>query len=87
MRIKNALMIFLFLIVSCKTEKTKVGPVDQNPVNKKETAPDGTISHIDTICDCRLNAYLKFSPDVVIYDTINGSRIDKVIYNVDIFCL
>ena len=83
MQIKNALMVFLLLMVSCKTENAKQGPVDQTPVNKKETVPDGTFDQIDKICDCTLNAYLKFAPDVVIFDTINGSPVDKFIYDVD----
>jgi len=83
MQIKNALMVFLLLMLSCKTENTKEETVESKPVNKKETASDSTLNQIDKICDCRLNAYMKFSPDVVIFDTINGSSVDKIIFNVD----
>ncbi|HIF14993.1 MAG TPA: hypothetical protein EYQ86_06640 [Bacteroidetes bacterium] len=76
-------MVFLLLMVSCKTENTKQETVETKPIINKETVTESSADLNDIICDCSLNAYLKFSPDVVIFDTINGSPVDKFIYNVD----
>ena len=72
----------VLLLSSCETETTNQTETISDFSDTKKDLSDGSGEEIDSICECELNTFLKFSPNVPVYDTVNGERIDEIIYNI-----